>query len=220
MAATIFQLTIRSGPTPGKTFLLEKEETFLGRDLTNDIPISDPEVSRRHARLFLRDENVFVEDLGSTNGTFLNGERIASPQQLRKGDEITFGESVVMVYDKLVQAADATVVSPPVTVAPAPVYTPPTPKPHYEPEPYQQPDEPWVYKQPAYEQTEPEEEAPEYVPPKRKQKAKQGGLPTWMIILIIAIVVVACVIAVTLYFMPASWWCAITFDALAGCPLP
>lgn len=220
MAATIFQLTMRSGPVPGKTFLLEKEETSLGRDLTNDIPVNDAEVSRRHARLFIRDDNVFVEDLGSTNGTFLNGERIASPQQLRKGDEITFGESVVMVYEKLIQAPDATVVSPPVVVAPAPVYTPPTPQPQYEPAPSQQADEPWVYKETVYEQIQPEEEAPEYGPPRIKKKAKKGGLPTWMIILIIAIVVIACVIAVTLYFMPASWWCAITFDALAGCPLP
>jgi hypothetical protein len=41
-----------------------------------------------------------------------------------------------------------------------------------------------------------------------------------MIILIVAIVVIVCVIAVTLYFMPAAWWCSITFDMLAGCPLP
>lgn len=220
MTATIFQLTMRSGPVPGKTFLLEQIETTLGRDLANDIPISDPEVSRRHARLFIRDDNVFVEDLGSTNGTFLNGERIASPQQLRKGDVITFGESVVMVYEKLVQEPDATVVTPPVEAVPAPRYMPPAPQPQYEPEDYQQGDEAWVPKQPAYEQPLPDEVVPEPLAPKRKKKAKKGGLPTWMIILIIAIVVVACVIAVTLYFMPAAWWCAITFDALAGCPLP
>ncbi|MGB5986414.1 MAG: FHA domain-containing protein, partial [Desulfobacterales bacterium] len=91
MTATLFQLTMRSGPVPGKTFLLEKEESMVGRDLANDITITDPEVSRRHARFLMRDDNVFIEDLGSTNGTFLNGERISSPQQLRKGDVITFG---------------------------------------------------------------------------------------------------------------------------------
>jgi flagellar basal body-associated protein FliL len=41
-----------------------------------------------------------------------------------------------------------------------------------------------------------------------------------LIVLIVAIVVIACVIAVTLYFMPASWWCAITFNMLEGCPVP
>jgi hypothetical protein len=66
-----------------------------------------------------------------------------------------------------------------------------------------------------YEQPEPEAEVPE-----KKKRVKEGGMPTWMIILLVAIVVLVCVIAVTLYFMPASWWCAITFDLLAGCPLP
>ena len=51
MAAPIFQLTMRSGPTPGKVFPLEKQEILLGRDLANEIAISDPEVSRRHAAL-------------------------------------------------------------------------------------------------------------------------------------------------------------------------
>ena len=219
MTATKFQITMRSGPVPGKTFLLEKEETTIGRDLANDIPISDPEVSRRHARFFLRDESVFIEDLGSTNGTFLNGERISSPQQLRSGDSITFGESVVMIYEKLLQEPEATVVTPHEADVPEAEFTPPPSRSVYQPERYQQPEEPAVYYQPepvpAYEDDAP----PPAVPPKKK-KAKKDGLPAWMIILIIAIVVFVCVIAVTLYFMPASWWCAITFDMLAGCPLP
>jgi pSer/pThr/pTyr-binding forkhead associated (FHA) protein len=220
MTATVYKLTMRSGPVPGTTFLLEQEETTLGRDLTNEIPISDPEVSRRHARFLLRDDNVFLEDLGSTNGTFLNGERITSPQQLRKGDVITFGESIVMVYEKLLHEPDATVVTPHVEAAPTPRYTPPAPQPQYEPEDYQQLEESWDYQRPAYERPAPADAAAKPELPRKKKKAKQGGLPPWMIVLIVAIVVVVCVIAVTLYFMPASWWCAITFDALAGCPLP
>jgi pSer/pThr/pTyr-binding forkhead associated (FHA) protein len=203
---------------PGKTFLLEKEEASVGRDLGNDIPISDPEISRRHARFFKQEDNFFIEDLGSTNGTFLNGERISSPQQLRKGDLLTFGESVVLVYDKLVEAAEATVVSPPVESSFAREYTPPTPQPQYVPEEELEDNEPWVYKQTDYAVSV-EQEAQEYVPPVKKKKAK-GGMPTWMIILLIAIVVFMCVITVTMYFMPASWWCAITFDSLAGCPVP
>lgn len=200
MAAPVFQITMRSGPTPGKTFPLEKEENLLGRDLANDIPISDPEVSRRHARLFMEGDNVFVEDLGSTNGTFLNGERISSPQQLRAGDVITLGENIVMIFEKASYDPDATVVS-----------SQPIQAPKVEPQPvapqqpvYQKPAEPREYRQPA-------------PPPAAKKKKK--SLPTWLIILIIAIVVVVCVISVTLYFMPASWWCAITFNMLEGCPV-
>ena len=215
MTTTKFQLTMRSGPVPGKTFLLEQEETSVGRDLGNDLPISDPEISRRHARFLIREESVFIEDLGSTNGTFLNGERISSPQQLRKGDLITFGESVALVYDTLKETTDQTVVRP--LVEAAPVYTPPMPQHQYVPEEEDE-DEPWVYKPSAFD-APPEKVVPEHVPPKKKQAAK-SGMPAWMIILLIAIVVFTCVIAVTMYFMPASWWCAITFDALAGCPVP
>ena len=216
MTNTKFQLTMRSGPVPGKTFLLEEDQVSVGRDLGNDIPISDPEISRRHARFFKQEDNFFIEDLGSTNGTFLNGERISSPQQLRKGDLLTFGESVVLVYDKLVEGSDATAVRPPVEAAP--IYTPPMPQPQYAPEGEQEDNEPWVYKQPDYPSA-PEQAAQEYGLPAQKKKAK-GGMPAWMIILLIAIVVFTCVIAITMYFMPASWWCAITFDSLAGCPVP
>lgn len=201
MAAPIFQLTMRSGPTPGKVFPLEQQEILLGRDLANDIAISDPEVSRRHVRFLLQEDNVIIEDLGSTNGTFLNGQRISNPQQLRAGDVITFGENIVVVFNKSDYDPDATVVSSGMdrTVQPEA----PSPQP-YAPEP----EEP-VYQQPPVPRSAPQQ------PP-----AEKKGLPTWLIILIIALVVVACVIAVTLYFMPASWWCAITFNSLEGCPIP
>ncbi len=214
MAAPIFQLTMRSGPTPGKTYPLEKQEVLLGRDLVNDIAISDPEVSRRHARFLMQEDNVIIEDLGSTNGTFLNGQRISTPQQLRSGDVITFGENIVVVFEKSSYDPDATVVSMGMdnTVQPAvPDQQPPTPRSSYGVIPQQQP----VQQQPqAYQ---PPVQQPEPMP---RPKAKKKGLPTWLIILIIAIVVIACVIAVTLYFMPASWWCALTFNMLAGCPIP
>jgi len=210
MAAPIYQLTMRSGPNPGQTFPIEQEEMVLGRDLTNDIPISDPEVSRRHARFIMQDDNLIVEDLGSTNGTFLNGQRVSNPQQLRAGDVITFGESIVMVFEKTSYDPDATVVSSqaPPTVQSAPHQQAPAPS------SYQRPPEP-----PAYQQ--PQQTPVAYTPqPPIPGEKKKGGFPTWLIVLIIAIVVIACVIAVTMWFMPASWWCAITFNMLEGCPIP
>ena len=190
MAAPIFQVTMRSGPTPGKTFPLEKEESFLGRDLTNDVSISDPEVSRRHARFIMQGENVLVEDLGSTNGTFLNGQRISSPQQLRAGDVITLGENIVMIFEKSSYDPDATVVSSqPVQMSKAEPIPAPAPAPAQPV--YQKPPEPREYRPPVQQPA-----------PKKKKK----GFPTWLIILLVAIAVVACVIGVTLYFMPASWW--------------
>jgi pSer/pThr/pTyr-binding forkhead associated (FHA) protein len=200
MTAPIYQVTVRSGPEPGKTFPLEREEVFMGRDLANEITISDPEVSRRHARFIMQDDTIMLEDLGSTNGTFLNGARISTPQQLRAGDVITLGENIVMVFEKSRYDPDATVVSSSAvqTVQPQP----------------QQPPKPRSFQQPV-ENTPSQQSRPSA--PSAPDKKK--GLPTWLIIMIIAIVVVACVIAVTLYFMPASWWCAITFDMLEGCPI-
>ncbi len=199
MAAPIYQITVRSGPEPGKTFPLEQEEVFMGRDLANEITISDPEVSRRHARFIMQDDNIMLEDLGSTNGTFLNGERISTPQQLRPGDVITLGENIVMVFEKSQYDPDATVVSSS-AARPEPTRAQPSKQ-----RSYQQPAEPAQRQQPR--------------PAQQRAPKEKKGLPTWLIIMIIAIVVVACVIAVTLYFMPASWWCAITFNMLEGCPI-
>jgi pSer/pThr/pTyr-binding forkhead associated (FHA) protein len=217
MAASIFQLTMRSGPTPGKVFPLEQQEILMGRDLANDISISDPEVSRRHARLLMQEDNVIIEDLGSTNGTFLNGQRIASPQQLRAGDVITLGENIVVIFDRTDFDPDATVVSSAgmdQTVQPEAPAEAPMPQPSYGVIPPQQ--------QAAAPQSAPAQPAPaEDVAEIRSQmKPKKKGMPAWLIVLIVAIVVIACVIAVTMYFMPASWWCAITFNMLEGCPIP
>jgi predicted component of type VI protein secretion system len=210
MAALDFQLTMRSGPTPGKTYLIDQQELVLGRDLANEIAITDPEVSRRHARFFMQNDNIHVEDLGSTNGTFLNGERISSPQQLRFGDVITLGESIVLVFEDASYDPDATIVA---------TRGEQTVQRGWEPQGYQPPPD-----QGAFQggQSSPQKPAkrPEKSASLNKHEEKKGGLPTWLIIMIIAIVVVACVISVIMYFMPASWWCAITFDMLEGCPVP
>lgn len=57
----------------------------------------DTFVSQLHARLFRRDKDLFVEDLGSTNGTFLNGRKVSAPVAVRKGDTLQFGRTTVAV---------------------------------------------------------------------------------------------------------------------------
>ena len=59
-----------------------------------DVELNDPDVSRRHAAIRRVDEGVGVEDLGSTNGTFLNGRRIEGIGELTTGDQIRFGNTV------------------------------------------------------------------------------------------------------------------------------
>jgi pSer/pThr/pTyr-binding forkhead associated (FHA) protein len=105
-----YRLVMRSGPSIGQIYPLEKSEMVIGRDLGNEIVISDSEVSRRHARIFMQGNNYVIEDLGSTNGTFVNAQRLTGSYVLRPGEIITFGETLSLVFEGTVDT-DATVVS-------------------------------------------------------------------------------------------------------------
>src|SRR5579875_2314960 len=74
-----------------EAFVLKEDETSVGRTRENALCVSDPEVSRRHARFLKRGDTVVLEDLGSSNGTFVNGELISGEVTLRDGDRIAFG---------------------------------------------------------------------------------------------------------------------------------
>ncbi len=99
MTSPTFQLIMRAGPNPGKAYSLSKGEVVIGRDVNADIAINTAEVSRRHARLHLDAGVYIVEDLGSTNGTFVNGQRLTIPTPLRSGDVIMLGEAATLVYE-------------------------------------------------------------------------------------------------------------------------
>jgi hypothetical protein len=95
-----YRLVVRRGPQPNQSFELSKDVTTLGRDITNDIVINDREVSRHHMRLTRSGEGYSIEDLGSTNGTFINGKRVSGIQPLKNGDIIGLGETVTLVYER------------------------------------------------------------------------------------------------------------------------
>jgi predicted component of type VI protein secretion system len=112
MTSQTFQLVMRAGPNPGKVYTLSKSEIVIGRDVNTDVVVNTAEVSRRHARLYL-DANIYVvEDLGSTNGTFINGQRLATPTPLRSGDVIMLGEAATLVYEASQFDPNATMISP------------------------------------------------------------------------------------------------------------
>jgi pSer/pThr/pTyr-binding forkhead associated (FHA) protein len=69
---------------------------LVGRAPSADVRIDDPRVSRLHARIEMRDDGVYVEDLGSRNGTLVAGAQIASSRQLAEGDEITIGTASII----------------------------------------------------------------------------------------------------------------------------
>ena len=90
-----FQLVMRSGPTPGVVFPLESDQLTIGRDSANDVAINDAEVSRRHARLTFQGGKYVVEDLGSTNGTYLDRSRLTTPTPIPLGAPIRIGKTVI-----------------------------------------------------------------------------------------------------------------------------
>ena len=89
-------LVVRQGAQAGTTFPIIGEEVILGREEGLASSIRDPEVSRRHARITWQGGGYYVEDLNSTNGTFLNGALVTSPQPLRSGDTIGIGQTILV----------------------------------------------------------------------------------------------------------------------------
>lgn len=78
----------------GKTYPLAEELT-IGRGPQCSLVLDDAYASTVHARLFNRDGMVFVEDMGSTNGTYLNRQKITSPTELQRGDKVKIGKTVL-----------------------------------------------------------------------------------------------------------------------------
>lgn len=89
-------LTIEEGPGVGGTYMITGTSTRIGRGRGNDIVVDDPEVSSNHARISLVQRKFVLEDLGSSNGTLVNGERI-SACRLRDGDIVGIGGTALRV---------------------------------------------------------------------------------------------------------------------------
>ena len=80
-------------PQNGETITLNRDVIIGRNQLSANIVIDSNFVSSRHTRIFQYGESFMIEDLGSTNGTYLNGELIASPRKLNEGDVVIIGDS-------------------------------------------------------------------------------------------------------------------------------
>jgi len=83
----------------GREHPLTNECVTIGRALENDVVITSKRVSREHARVRREGWRVILEDLGSTNGTFLNDERVLTSVELQDGDRITIGDVTFVFHD-------------------------------------------------------------------------------------------------------------------------
>ncbi|HYO54008.1 FHA domain-containing protein [Archangium sp.] len=92
-----FQLTIVEGKEAGKEFDFEQDSVLIGRVTECDVVLYDAGISRRHCRIFAEKGRYFIEDLGSSNGTRVNDERVTEMRALSEGDHLTLGP-VVFVF--------------------------------------------------------------------------------------------------------------------------
>lgn len=88
-------LVVISGKPLGKSFFLTKESMVLGRDLAADISIGETSISRRHTEFCTTDQGMMCKDLGSTNGTFVNDQKVDGQVMLSDGDLIRCGNTIV-----------------------------------------------------------------------------------------------------------------------------
>ncbi len=84
-------LTIVQGPEAGKCCPLDRDTTVIGRLTSAEVVLDSPAVSRKHARILRREGQFFAEDLGSSNGTFLNGQKLTRPTALTAGSILQVG---------------------------------------------------------------------------------------------------------------------------------
>lgn len=97
-------VTLLSPPHAGATHAIDPGELVIGRSPEVSLPVQDAGLSRRHARLYRVGSTYFVEDLGSTNGTVVNGERVTTPVALADGTRVMIGKHTILrfaVQDRL-----------------------------------------------------------------------------------------------------------------------
>lgn len=119
-------LTGTAGLLKGRRNVIDAEGLVLGRDPGCSVQIDDPGVSREHARVFLHNGSVWVQDAGSRNGVFVNDKRVVRPKTVSPGDDIRVGDHSFTI--ELAEAGE--------------LPSGPTPPPRSKPAPYQGPDSP------------------------------------------------------------------------------
>ncbi|MCJ7584893.1 MAG: FHA domain-containing protein [Anaerolineales bacterium] len=192
--AAQFQLVMRSGPNVGKVSPLEATEISIGREMGNVIVISDAEVSRRHAKLTWQGAGYFIEDAGSTNGTFVNNQRISAPHALKAGDLVSLSENITLAFEATGDS-NATVISSSAramkTILAASQPVPPPLPPAYAPAPI-----------PAYPAQQPV--APLPAP---SQPAKMGS-KIWLILVVLLVLLICACVAAFAAIDYLQLWCS------------
>lgn len=89
-------LFVRSESQQGREFEVS-DVVVMGRSDETDVVIDDPYASEFHLRLVSQENGMMLHDLGSTNGTYVNGRRVSAPTELKRGDTIQVGKTVMEI---------------------------------------------------------------------------------------------------------------------------
>lgn len=92
-------LTVLTGELAGRLIRLDESALVVGRSQDAGVQLADAALSRRHARFFRVEDQVYVEDLGSTNGTYVRGAKIGSSTPLRDGDHVQLGPNRILRFN-------------------------------------------------------------------------------------------------------------------------
>jgi hypothetical protein len=108
----VAMLIVREGVSPRRQWPLQRSAVIIGRESDCQVIVDDRQASRRHARILQTEDGYVLEDLGSKNGTFLNGQPVTAPQVLKDGDVIGIafaaklafvdaGETAPLLFDEV-----------------------------------------------------------------------------------------------------------------------
>lgn len=91
------ELVLLTGTSDARRIRLRRSGHVIGRSPEADLAIDDPYASEFHARVGLVDDRAVVHDLGSTNGTYVNGRRVTNPTTVSRGDTVQIGKTTLEV---------------------------------------------------------------------------------------------------------------------------
>ncbi len=99
-ASKVGKITLRTGSNQGKCYELSQALAILGRLASVDVYIDHASVSRKHASITQEGDRYAITDLGSSNGTFVNGQRLSGPVTLASGDVIRLGAEIELLFEQ------------------------------------------------------------------------------------------------------------------------
>jgi len=91
----VASIQVIQGPDKGRKYELREGENIIGRQ-SRTVHITDGTVSRHHSKLSISNGHWMIEDLGSGNGTYLNGVKVDQPMQVKRGDQIRCGSTLLV----------------------------------------------------------------------------------------------------------------------------